>query len=486
MANIDKNDKLTDTNTVVDESTTPYFTDVYTPWETKEQLNIWDEVAKPWVFTWNIDTATISVTTDNIYNLSVANPDWKIFSIWINWAWILQEKTFKIWFFGNTPLAYSTLETELTDWLWEDYIVTYVSWTNYTIQRLDKQVLSETSPDLVRDITISNHNDDGTTKLDIIVDWVTVTLEWNLWGLDPAAYLESQLSTSLYYMLDDTAIVLTIARKDWAIPVITQTTYNRYTYLVESVRNDTTWNPISTNLWGSWGTSKVKIYEYKTTIDSVDYAHVVSTWLTWTAWTYNYTATNIANISDSNEFSDWAVLLDITYSDLGAWYTLWTINWPYGTFSNQYDYTYNRTNYAQSTFSNASRYVLDSWLSLVVHDTWTFTITETNHLASMAVTIHTEIAITLSLTSNNFFVPVWIRYTKIVISAISSWGSSEGIYELRSQSCTAKYWATTEVVTGKIFKTDANNYWDIVLIKRWWFVINFTTNTSNKLAFTCS
>lgn len=482
---IDKDDKLTDSNTIINEQDNNYYSDIYTPWETKEQLVIWWEVQTPWVFTWEIDTSTITTTTDNIYNLSVDNPDGKIFSIRIAWWGISQEKTFKIWFFNNTPLAYSTLETELQTWLWDAYIVEYVSWTNYSIQRLDKQEITKTNPSLVRDITISNYNT-AITKLDIIVDWVTVTLEWTLWGLTSAEYLKSQLSSSIYYMTNDTSNVLTIARKDWAIPVITQTNYNRYTYLVKSERNDTIQNPNSSSLWWSWGTTKVKTYEYKTNIDWVDYGHFVSSWLTWSNATYNYFAANIADISDDNTYSNWAVLLDRVYSSLLAWYSKSTINWPYGTFNNEYDFTYNRTDFLQSTISYGSRYVLDSGLSLVTYNTVTFNVTETNHVASIAVTTHTEISITLSIDSNNYFISVPISYSRISLSAISSNWSSEWIYELRSQKCTAKYWSTTINVSWEIFRTDANNYWNIVSVKRWWFVINFTTNTSNKLNFTCS
>lgn len=44
MENLEKNDKLSEINTTVEESVNPYFTDVFSPWETKEQLRVWKEV----------------------------------------------------------------------------------------------------------------------------------------------------------------------------------------------------------------------------------------------------------------------------------------------------------------------------------------------------------------------------------------------------------------------------------------------------------
>lgn len=44
MENIEKNDKLGDINITIDESVSPYYTDIFSPWETKEQLRVGKEV----------------------------------------------------------------------------------------------------------------------------------------------------------------------------------------------------------------------------------------------------------------------------------------------------------------------------------------------------------------------------------------------------------------------------------------------------------
>ena len=58
MASLDTNDKLTDINTTVDETISPYFSDVFSPWETKEQLEIWLEVKNPGLWTKTFTTVS--------------------------------------------------------------------------------------------------------------------------------------------------------------------------------------------------------------------------------------------------------------------------------------------------------------------------------------------------------------------------------------------------------------------------------------------
>lgn len=464
---INKDDKLTNIKTVVDESSTPYFTDVYSPWETKEQLKVWEEVESPSVFTGTIDTSLVATTTDNIYNLSVPNPDWKIFSIWITWAGEYKQNTFKIWFFWNSVLAYSTLETKLIDWLWEDYIVAYISGTNYSIQRLDKQELTKSEPELVRDITLSDWN--VNTKITITIDGTSTTIDWATYLLvnDALDYVTSQLPWSTYYYFWAVWWVVNIARIDWAVPSITSTQFNRYTYNVLS--RDT--NQFS--LWADYT-------NFQTTINWVLFSYSRA------SDPYNYTYLNLpASNPYTYQIYDRAgsLLSDLVYGWLWAWYTFWTISSTTTTWldSNGWEYDFNKDDYTQVT----------GGIFTVTNNWWTgtsvwFGLTETNHLASITVDVHTEITITLSLTSNNFFIPVKIRCSRIIMTATSSVWSSEGIYELRSQSCTAKYWATTEFVSDKIFKTDGSNYWNIVSTKRWGFIISLTTTVSNKLNFTCT
>ena len=72
------------------------------------------------------------------------------------------------------------------------------------------------------------------------------------------------------------------------------------------------------------------------------------------------------------------------------------------------------------------------------------------------------------------------------MKTLSSVWQSEWVYENREQTCTVKYGTTVERVSDKIFKTDGSNYGNILSIKKDWFIINWTTNTSNKLNYTCS
>jgi len=64
-----ENEKLADINTVIDEKTKPYFTDVFSPWETKEQLRIGKEV-KPLVTSSSIFAWTVTYTTTGVKTVS--------------------------------------------------------------------------------------------------------------------------------------------------------------------------------------------------------------------------------------------------------------------------------------------------------------------------------------------------------------------------------------------------------------------------------
>lgn len=62
-----ENEKLADINTVIDEKTKPYFTDVFSPGETKEQLRIGKEVkaiaTTSSIFAWSVTYTTTGVKT---------------------------------------------------------------------------------------------------------------------------------------------------------------------------------------------------------------------------------------------------------------------------------------------------------------------------------------------------------------------------------------------------------------------------------------
>jgi hypothetical protein len=80
-----------------------------------------------------------------------------------------------------------------------------------------------------------------------------------------------------------------------------------------------------------------------------------------------------------------------------------------------------------------------------------------------------------------------MKIKKIDITAVASWWSSIWSYTYREwNTCTAKYSTTTEFVADKVFKTDASNTWYVVWIRTNWFIMNWTTNTSNKLDYICT
>lgn len=94
----DKNDKLGEIKTIVDESVKPYFTDIYSPWETKEQLRIGKEVkeqattTKTYCFatkssTQSISTATWTVVTLDTYETNDTDMSATADRITITKAW---------------------------------------------------------------------------------------------------------------------------------------------------------------------------------------------------------------------------------------------------------------------------------------------------------------------------------------------------------------------------------------------------------------
>lgn len=563
-------DKLTDIKTTTDESIENYYTDVYNPWSTKEQLSVWQEVAQEKIHTWTIDTSDSGLEkVSNVYNLSVANPDWKIISIEITWKWETKRGTFKIWFFWNTTLAYETLETELQTMLWIEYTITYVSWTNYSITRFDWLPISINRPNLARQIDLSWFDD--ISVIDVIVDWITITLDWPTlaWSSsDAIEYLKDNLSSSLYYFIES-ATNLVIARKDLAIPVISKTQYNKYTYALGYRYTDTPstwqyldyvattidwveyknyantfsnsrvyrWYEFVSNLaeipqtisgivvWPDWLTSlylwfefvvkqtcklttitraidstapKVTLYSWATALQTEDFSSWSATFnYTLTPWTYSLKAHN-----------DWA-----SYTEQSSNWVQKTNYWEYITIDvstawniasittefvldtdliidsaislTYWDYSYlylNKADYSAFTISSINHYTNPASFP---DDTFATTNVTTNHLADITISTYTEITISLTLSWFNYYIRTNSYPNNIKISAISSAWTSEWEYIYPNQSCTARYWTTTEFVDNKIFKTNADNYWHIVQIKKWWFIISFTTDRSNKLNYTC-
>lgn len=71
---LEKNDKINEINTTIIEDITPYYTDVFSPWETKQQLELWKEVK-------NIDTWW------KFYCWNSSNKNWHIWTQIISWIW---------------------------------------------------------------------------------------------------------------------------------------------------------------------------------------------------------------------------------------------------------------------------------------------------------------------------------------------------------------------------------------------------------------
>lgn len=578
--------KLTDPNPILTESTETYFTDMYSAWEVKEQLIIGQEVAEKNIATGIIDTSDTSLTkVDNIFRLSVADPDGKIFSMTIDWL----SKTFYIGFFWNTALAYSTLETELQAWLWVDYIVEYDTGTFFNLSRVDGQAITYSNPSLVRNIALSGYDSDA--KIDVIIDWTTYTLTGTTYANSTIAldYLVTTLTGATYFVKRESTN-LVIARQDGAIPTITKTQYNRYTHelkyrdydtpnsgqypnnattTVDSIQEFTPMLPVSRRFNGDWIIRNLvwnSAYTVatswgggnNTTTSSIGYTLNTNTKMvvskitkittttatraliknnagttlatasfSWDVATFNYTldANTTYRIEADNNGSNYNSNYSFSYSDtyvdgfckfgmiawVGgniasieatpfnafSWYTtsssfvktswgsdsIWNYTNKSDYFGNFHSFFIRKSDYSSITASSVCSYTVP-WSFPNDTGIW-YSFTQTNHLADITITTYTEIVKSLTLLSNNFYIRTGNYPQNIKITAVSSAGSSTGEYKRREQSCTAKYGATTEVVADKIFKTDASNYGNIVIVKRGGFVITWTTNTSNKLDYVC-
>ena len=456
-------------NDTINEPESNYYSDVYSLWETKEQLVIWQEVAKTSELSWIIDTDDTTITKiDNIFTLDVPNPDWKLFSLTIDWV----SKVFKVWYFGSASAAYDNLEAQLIAWL-TDYTVEYTGGTTFTIQNTLWTAISKNEPDLVRDITLSGWS--PKSFITITIDWISVDIDWSIYASSNNAldYFRSQISPTTYLSFTASWWVLWIARADWAIPVITSTEQTNYTYVLECDY---------TALWTP------PYFDYATT--TVDW-----TTITYDPWfdpnvfatlNYNFNRTPLWLYTINNNYFHWTwifnEILNLLIPD--ADYTVWTvIAWWEPTV---FDFTVpiEKTDLTQIVWGDVIIYT--TFPTNLGTSNFTMRAIETSYTASITVSTHTEIIITFALSSNNFLIPCKTKIHKIILKAISSNWSSEGTYELKTQRCASQYSTTTEEVSGKIFKTDGSNYWHIVKIQLWAFVMNWTTNTSNKINFTCT
>lgn len=184
-----------------------------------------------------------------------------------------------------------------------------------------------------------------------------------------------------------------------------------------------------------------------------------------TTWPSGYTQSVVFNKSSWWSDSSWTSANESVYFNMTHYFNI------------------HKTDYSTMSFSVTNHYTVP-WS--YPDDSTKYSLTTTDHYADITVSTYTEITITLAVTSKNYFIPVWFNPTYITMNAKSANGTSNWTWGRNiTQSCTTKY-STTAIVSGKIFKTDASNYGNIISITMAWFIISWTTNTSNKIDFYCT
>lgn len=110
-----KSDTLKETSNVIDESTPSYYSDVYSPWETKEQLRIWFEVE--WSV-WNSEVYVLqqNITTTTSIKINKKITNWVKITAYVNWNWN-----------GFTQSIYNK-STWYATWISIAYTWAYVPW----------------------------------------------------------------------------------------------------------------------------------------------------------------------------------------------------------------------------------------------------------------------------------------------------------------------------------------------------------------------
>lgn len=465
------------------------------PWVNIEQLYVWQEVQRPREVRGEFNTNDASLTrVNNFYNLNLPDPENEIFSFAIDGI----DMTFGVGnFWANPTLAYETVETQLQDKLWDMYTVEYVGSGNYTIVKEFERTISFAEINLVRNIEFTDWNEH--TKVDVIIDGQTIAIDWDAYPLIASAidYIISQLSTSVYYAKRDSNN-LVIARIDTAIPVITQTNYDRYTYNL--LWRDSISSPTSSELGWIDGSNNAKAYSSRITINGVNYQYDLTSGITWDSESYDYDAVGIA-WSPNWTISNWNYRASALADIIWAWFSTWYIKWPISFTAfvwlwvdrNHYTFDFYDTNRTRHTLSNFEiDYVIDSTIATTTLTSATtpsstqyswIILTETNNLVTLTITNYNEITPTFTSSGNNFFIRVDMMPTSIQIWAYSSVGTSIWTYEKWEQSTTL--WDGSATVQWRVFQTDASNYGTIIKLVKWWFIINFTTTVGNIINYTC-
>ena len=504
---MDNTDKLKDIDYTMDETTTDYYSDIYSPWETKEQLKVWDEVEQSIYKTWEFDTADATITkTSNVYNFYIPNPDGKIISLELAAWWDTDVHTFGIGFFWSSSTAYLTLESEMQDWLWVEYIVTYLSAWNFSVERADKTEFGLSDVNRARVINIDDTSILSDTT--ITIDGVDFVLSWNANNLAARTDFESQLTANWNYYFFSASNAVSIARKDSEFMTISVVTTPNYTYSIDW-RNRRAWLDSSRNVrnsdifWTGWS-AEVFVKSNELKLNGVQYK--VDNPVTTTSYTYSEDFTDpwvTKSFAGYGQWGiQWAILVDEIYKNLWASYTVtnFAVSTNDTTANDLATISFNKNDYSQVVLDDTVNITWRYNDSALTQDgrhfqllTWAtggqelqYIFTEDSNEQTITNTAYTAISSTLTRTWFSYFIPTqW--YPKLIeIKAVSSWWSSEWKWEKREQSCTAAYWSTTEIVSDKIFKTDAGNFWQLTKIKRWWIEITRTTNKSNKITWACT
>ncbi len=155
-------DKITDKieipYNIIEEPVNNYFSDVFTPWEVKEQLEIWKEVK--WTLGWNY-ASWYGSRLSSAWIWQVTIPVWftaklvKIRAVLAWWEWAWSEWTYN-WTW---------------DWIciyWYNQNWWYYSWSSY---------------DTTKIIYIRNYNW-NTTRATLFVSWTNMYLDFGTMNVD--------------------------------------------------------------------------------------------------------------------------------------------------------------------------------------------------------------------------------------------------------------------------------------------------------------
>lgn len=154
-----KSDKLSEVDNVIDEQIEPYYTDVYNPWQIKEQLRIWEEVE---------NTATGGIKTIVFERLASAGT-WETD---ITWFWF-QPTNYRIEAYKKHPTGSWTVSDAWSTWIIDSddniYSLAHWWWSVYDY----KATLIGRVYDWTDDTTIEH--------IGYVSDWITLDFDTYSW-----------------------------------------------------------------------------------------------------------------------------------------------------------------------------------------------------------------------------------------------------------------------------------------------------------------